>query len=174
MDIASIPRHPNTSWGFSHYVYWVHYSLLVYFGGPHTKKPQDMKFTFASSHRWFLLAVFDPRFSGWIFWVNHWSGTQQLERRTCLVHGNLRDPTPPRPRLPPRNKAVIRPYEGKSMVNRPLIRPYFLGVNVALRGSPLVPMIGRSGHFWLSLSTGILDGVCGKSHTQNRCIVWVM
>ena len=29
---------------------------------------------------------------------------------------------PPRP-PPPRNKALIRPYEGKPMVNSPLIRP---------------------------------------------------
>ena len=28
---------------------------------------------------------------------------------------------------PPRNKGSIRPYQGKPMVNRPLIKPYFLG-----------------------------------------------
>ena len=40
---------------------------------------------------------------------------------------------PPMPPLP-RNKALIRPYQGKPMVNSPLIRPYFLG-GVALGGS---------------------------------------
>ena len=40
-------------------------------------------------------------------------------------HGNLRGP--PQGHLPPRNKALIRPYEGKPMVNRPLIRTYLLG-----------------------------------------------
>ena len=49
-------------------------------------------------------------------------------------HGNLRyspQSYPP----PPRNKALIRPYEGKPMVDKPLIRPYLLG-GVALGGVP--------------------------------------
>ena len=33
----------------------------------------------------------------------------------------------PMPRLPPRNKALIRPHSGTMVVNSPLIRPYFLG-----------------------------------------------
>ena len=33
----------------------------------------------------------------------------------------------PPPNVPPRNKGLIRPYEGKPMVNKPLIRPYFWG-----------------------------------------------
>ena len=38
------------------------------------------------------------------------------------------NPSCPPPKLPPpRNKALIKPYEGKWMVNSPLIRPYFLG-----------------------------------------------
>ena len=38
------------------------------------------------------------------------------------------------PKAPPQE---IRPYQGKPMVNSCLIRPYFLGVNVALGGPPL-------------------------------------
>ena len=33
-------------------------------------------------------------------------------------------PTPAPNVTPPRNKGLIRPYEGKPMVNKPLIRPY--------------------------------------------------
>ena len=40
----------------------------------------------------------------------------------------------PPPNVPPRNKGLIRPYEGKPMVNKPLIRPCFLGGYVR-RGS---------------------------------------
>ena len=42
--------------------------------------------------------------------------------------GNLMaiQPTPPLT-YSPRNKGLIRPYEGKPMVNKPLIRPYFWG-----------------------------------------------
>ena len=43
----------------------------------------------------------------------------------CNSHGNLRYPHQCHP--PPRNKPLIRPYQGKPMVNSPLIRPYFLG-----------------------------------------------
>ncbi len=43
-----------------------------------------------------------------------------------LNHGNLRGP-PQCYATPPRNKALIRPYLGKPLVNSPLIRPYFLG-----------------------------------------------
>ena len=35
-------------------------------------------------------------------------------------------PTPPNV-PPPRNKGLIRPYQGKPTVNKPLIRPYFWG-----------------------------------------------
>ena len=36
-------------------------------------------------------------------------------------------PGPPGSRPPRRNKALLRPYEGKPMVNTPVIRPYFWG-----------------------------------------------
>ena len=46
--------------------------------------------------------------------------------------------TPPQGHPPPRNKALIRPYYGKPMVNSSFIRPYFLG-GVALGGSLRFP-----------------------------------
>ena len=46
-------------------------------------------------------------------------------------------PMPP----PPGNKALIRPYWGKPMVNSPLIRPYFLGGGIG--GVPLDSHEGR-------------------------------
>ena len=36
-------------------------------------------------------------------------------------------PTPPKVPPPPRNKALLRPYSGKAIVKKPLIRPYFWG-----------------------------------------------
>ena len=52
---------------------------------------------------------------------------------------------------PPRNKALIRPYEGKPMVNSPLIRPYLLG-GVALGGGPKIPLINVNPYSLESIS----------------------
>ena len=52
-------------------------------------------------------------------------------------HGNFSYPPQS---YPPRNKGLIRHSEGKPMVNKPLIRPYFLG-GVALGGVARIPLI---------------------------------
>ena len=46
---------------------------------------------------------------------------QKVQGTNCN-HGN---PSYPPKATPPRNKGLIRPYEGKPMVNKPLIRSYF-------------------------------------------------
>ena len=53
-----------------------------------------------------------------------------------IYHGNLRGPPKATPQ---RNKALIRPHEGKPIVNSPSMRPYFLG------GVPL----GSYEHTWI-------------------------
>ena len=45
----------------------------------------------------------------------------------CLLGSWLVNLPPPPNVPPPRNNGLIRPYSGKPLVNKPLIRPYFWG-----------------------------------------------
>ena len=49
---------------------------------------------------------------------------------------------------PLRKKGLIRPSQGKPMVNKPLIRPYFWGIYVARRGGPVAIMIWWNSFFF--------------------------
>ena len=56
----------------------------------------------------------------------------KLAKPIHLYQGN---PTYPPPKAtPPRNNGLIRPHQGKPMVNKPVIRPYFWGGYMARRG----------------------------------------
>ena len=60
---------------------------------------------------------------------------KQKYRHLAKIKGILAAP----PKLPPSSKGLIRPYYRKQLVNKPLIRPYFLG-GVALGGYLIHPM----------------------------------